>query len=702
MKHISVILLLLFASPTFSQYENEDQETPLIAAVKANNLKEVKRLVESGVPINDDDRFEADAIDIAVSNDFRDIVLYLITKGATSRENFYEAVRFGDVAWVKTLLSYKFFDSEAMIPAVESNNLEMVKTLISAGFPVDFEQKRRTGLFKKHYVSPIEIALNEHYDAIALELVKAGSPLKEALRDAALYEYTDLGKQLIDLNRQINELFLICAETGNKTLLDYCISKGANANATDLGGNNALLLAAENGRKEMYDYCITKLGLSPNSLNAHKENALMLSFQSSNAGLITQLIEENQNLEFQNIEGETALFYADRCELPEIFGIYLMKKVNLNHADKNGNTVILKAAFRDNTSHVFQLLEKGADATVKNKNGKNLLSGLLSSYYRNEEVKTLALKLINQGVDVGVKTTNGADLTFVAIQAGDLELLKLLHSKGAKVDGRDGSNQRSDNLDMEILQYVLENGGDPNAKDNWSRTYLCSALEKNDVELAAFLVKYKADVNLPACFMGETLLHEAIEKGNLVWVQFLVESKADLYVKDTWSKNAMEVAIEKGNQDIVTYLRSKGAMTKDELNKREVERAKEMQQLHAMIEAKDLTKVLSLINKYPEAILSQQETQQLSLLAAQTGSVELIQICLERYKWDLNAQLNFEQQTVLHVATKNNLTDFAILIVNKGGNYLQEDAFGKTAVDYAKSKELKLFYKNLSDKKKNN
>jgi uncharacterized protein len=700
MKHFALLLLLLLTFNSTAQFDEDD--TPLIAAVKANNLKEVKRLVESGVPINDDSHFDADPIDIAVAQDYRDIVLYLLSKGATSRENLYNAVSFGDVAWVKTLLSYKFYDSEAMIPAVESNNLEMVKTLIAAGFPIDFEQKRRTGLFKKHYVSPIEIAMNEHYDAIALELVKAGAPLKEAFYDAALFEYTDLGKKLIDLNRQTNELFLICAKAGNKTLLDYCLSKGANANATDLGGNNALLLAAENGRKEMYDYCITKLGLSPNSLNAHKENALMLSFQSSNAGLITQLLNENQNLEMQNTDGETALFYADRCEVPEIFSIYLMKKININHADKNGNTVLLKAAFRDDTYHVFDLIEKGADVLVKNKNGQNILSGLLSSYYRgSEKIKNLTIELINQGVDVKVKTNNGADLSFVAIQAGDLELLKLLHSKGAKVDGRDGSNNRSDNLNKEIIQYVLENVGDPNAKDNWSKTYLCSALDKNDVEFAAILVKYKADVNMPACFMGETLLHEAIEKKDLVWVQFLVESKADLYTKDTWSKNAMELALEKGNQDIINYLRSKGAMTKDELNKREVERAKEMQQLHTMIEAKDLAKVLSLINKYPEAVLSEQETQQLSLLAAQTGSVELVQICLERYKWDLNAHLNFEQQTILHVATKNNLTDFAILIVNKGGNYLQEDAFGKTAVDYAKSKELKTFFKNLTNKKKN-
>lgn len=362
MKDFALLLLLLLSFNSIAQFEEVD--LPLIAAVKANNLKEVKRLVESGAPINDDDSFEADAIDIAVAKDYRDIVLYLLSQGATSRENLYNAVSFGDVAWVKTLLSYKFYDSEAMIPAVENNNLEMVKTLIAAGFPVSFEQKRRTGLFKKHYVSPIEIAMNEHFDAIALELVKAGAPLNEAFYDAALFEYTDLGKKFIDLNRQTSDLFLICAETGNKLLLEYCLTKGASASATDLQGNNALLLAAKNGRKELYDYCITKLGLSPNSLNANKENALMLSFRSDNAGMITQLIDENQNLEFQNTDGETALFYAERSELPEIFSIYLAKKVNINHADKDGNTVLLKAAFRDNTPHVFLLIEKGADVFV--------------------------------------------------------------------------------------------------------------------------------------------------------------------------------------------------------------------------------------------------------------------------------------------------------------------------------------------------
>ena len=150
MKHFALLLLLMLSFNSIAQFDEE--ETPLIVAVKANNLKEVKRLVESGAPINDDDSFESDAIDIAVAKDYRDIVMYLLSQGATSRENLYNAVSFGDVAWVKTLLSYKFYDSEAMIPAVENNNLEMVKTLIAAGFPVSYEKKRRTGLFKKHYV----------------------------------------------------------------------------------------------------------------------------------------------------------------------------------------------------------------------------------------------------------------------------------------------------------------------------------------------------------------------------------------------------------------------------------------------------------------------------------------------------------------------------------------------------------------------
>jgi len=686
-----VFLCGLLPISLHAQFDDED-DSPLVTAVKANNLKEVKRLVEAGEPIETESHFDDDALSIAISSDYRDIALYLLSKGAKSRPNFYSAVAHGDLNWIKTLVGYEFYDSEAMIPAIETGNIEIVKYLISKGFPVDFEQKRRAGLFRKYYVSPLELAFEKRSDVMVLELVKAGAPLTEAFYDVALFEYNDLGKKLIDLGKQVNELFLISARTGNILLLDYCLSKGADKNTKDSEGKNALLLAAYNGRADMYHHCLNPLGLSPNSVSAENENALMLACRSDNLGLITELLEKNQNLEFQNTKGETVLFYAERCEKKEVFELVLAKGPVIDHKDNDGNTVLLKAAQGERTAHVNTLIEKGADVTVKTKDGKNLISCLLNNYSANE---TLILSLIEKGVDPKVKSPDGNDFAFIAIERGDTNLLKLLMSKGISVDGRNSYGQRSGTKNVEIIKFVIEHGGDPNARDSWSNTYLCSALEMNDLELAAFLVKHKADVNIPSCFMDEMLLFEAIKKDNLNFVQFLVESKADLYIKTRWSKNVMEVALEENNPEIIAYLKSKGAMTKEELNKREVERAIEMQNFGRMVSEKKVVAIIALLKKYPEIVLGTEEQKSLAYLCAEQGSIDLLQICFDKIHWKINDELNFEQQTMLHIAAKQENKDFVVFLVKKGADVHLEDAFGKKPIEYAKNKEIKQYLKTI-------
>jgi ankyrin repeat protein len=223
-------------------------------------------------------------------------------------------------------------------------------------------------------------------------------------------------------------------------------------------------------------------------------------------------------------------------------------------------------------------------------------------------------------------------------------------------------------------------------------------LEIDDVELASFLVKHNAEINIPSFFMDEMLLFEAIKKGNLNFVQFLVESKADLYIKNRWSKNVMEIALEKNNPEIIAYLRSKGAMTKEDLNKREVERAKEMQQFGTIVREKKVSEIITLLNTYPEVVLGTQEQKSLVILCAEKGSVELLEICLERIHWNINDQLNFEQQSMLHIAAKQENKEFVVFLVKKGADFTQEDAFGKKPIEYAKNKEVKSYLKTLKIK----
>jgi len=701
MKYLVTALFILVASLRLvAQYSENEEKSPLLSAVLANNLAEVKRLVESGTPVNGTDRFEDQPIDVAVENDYRTIALYLLSKGATSRGGFYAAVRTGDIAWVKTLLGYNYFDDEAMIPAVELKNLELVKLLVSNGFPTDFEQKRRTGFFRKTYVSPLEIAyqgFNEagNSAAIVLELVKGGVPITDAFYNAAIYEYNELGIKLIDQCKQTNDLFLESAKAGNSILLKYCLTKGADLQVKNQSGQNALLLAAFNGRLEVYKTCIL-LGISPNSITATNENALMLSFRSGNMAMVAELLAVNQNLEFQNSSGETALFYAERSEMSEAFDLFLSKSPNLNHKDKNGNSAMMKAAMAGRTHHVNKLMEMGADFQVINTSGENLISCLLTYYSTN---KKLIVELMDKGLKPDLNAWNGKSLAFCAIEHGDLDVLQRLKAKGLNIDGKTTSGERPSTRNKEIIKFVIENGGDINAKDNWGAGYLCTALEMNDLELAAFLIRYKADVN-SSCSHWETVLMEAIDKGNLEFVQFLVESNATLTTKDNFRKNILERAIEEGDERIITYLRSKGALTTEELNQREVDRVKEMQALPGFILNQNVTEILRLLSKYPETVLGLEDLKKLGYIASTSGSIELLKLCLERYAFGINEVINFEEQTMLHIACKNNQRDIAFLLVKKGADINLEDGFGKTADKYTSNKEIKEHFKLLRGKKK--
>lgn len=700
MRYLVTALFIFVATIRLAaQYSEDEDKSPLLSAVLANNLAEVKRLVESGTPVNGINRFEDEPIDVAVKNDFRPIALYLLSKGATSRGGFYSAVSTGDIAWVKTLITYKYFDDEAMIPAVESKNLELVKLLVSNGFPTDFEQKRRTGFFRKTYVSPLEIAFQGFDDeksvAIVLELVKGGVPVIDAFHGAAFYEHNELGIKLIDQCKQINELFLECAKTGNSVLLKYCLTKGADLQVKDNSGQNALLLAAFNGRLELYKTCIL-LGISPNSITATNENALMLSFRSGNMAMVAELLAVNQNLEFQNSSGETALFYAERSEMTEALDLFLSKTPNLNHKDKDGNTAMMKAAMAGRTYHVYKLMEMGADYQIINKSGENLISCLLTYYSTN---KKLIVELIDKGLKPDLNAWNGKSLAFCAVEHGDLDVLQLLKAKGLNTDGKTTFGERPSSRNKEIIKFVIENGGDIHAKDNWGASYLCTALELNDLELAAFLIRYKADVN-SSCSHWETVLMEAIDKRNLEFVQFLVESNATLTTKDNFRKNILERAIEEGDERIIAYLRSKGALTTEELNQREVERVKEMQALPGFILSQNVSEILRLLSKYPETILVPEDLKKLGNIASTSGSVELLKLCLERYTLGINEVINFEEQTMLHIACKNNQRDIAFLLVKKGADINLEDGFGKTADKYTSNKEIKDYFKVLRGKKK--
>jgi len=197
-------------------------------------------------------------------------------------------------------------------------------------------------------------------------------------------------------------------------LVKYLVEQGIDLRARDTSGRTVLNYAAEKWHPALLEYLLTKV---PDQLNVpdNEGNTPLLAsiqlycpelfFYPQNTGI---LIKHGANVNLQNKEGESALYmtiqfhYYDkastllengadwkavthegvsiteevfkRCSLD--FIEYYLKKTGygINQKDKKGKTPLFYAIEGHNVEAVKYLIAHGANAKIKDKKGKGLLS----------------------------------------------------------------------------------------------------------------------------------------------------------------------------------------------------------------------------------------------------------------------------------------------------------------------------------------
>ncbi|TSJ41202.1 ankyrin repeat domain-containing protein [Fluviicola chungangensis] len=701
MKYLLLCFVLLASFSTFTQEEEalpeitdkQQVDSPLMKAVRSKNLAEVKRLVNAGSPVNERGRFDysPDPIDVAIQNNSQEIALFLLAQGATSRSGLCDAIESGDVAWVQKLIGYGFKCSDGVLNAVEANKPEMVSYLVSKGFRVDFSQKRRTGLFRKHYVSPLGAAIGLNSDEMVYTLVKGGANVEEAFAYALNDGRIKLGQQLIDLNVSRDKMFFGCFQYKSLVLAKYCIQKGVDKNVVDKDGLNAYHYSVKFGYKEGMDYCLQELKLDPDKRTASNETPLMLACSSGSLLVFNEVFAtQKASLEAVDVDGETALFYAMRAGNLAMIEYLITAGANVNHQNTLGNTVFMESATRNNSDAYDFLKQVKPDLKLKNNKGQNIISFLMNSPQNSKEI----LELNDQGASLDVKSVNGETIAFYAMSSSNMELLVRAKNTGANMDAYDSRGYRPGTANAEIIRFAVENGCNPNREDTWGDSYLTQALKNNQMDLALFLIRSGADVNWKK--RGEEpLVFQVVKDHHLPALQLLVDNGAKLNTISRTGESVMDIAIEQGDAGIITYLKGKGALTKKELAELEIIRSKEILKLDQWIADKNLTEALAVLNKYPDLTLSKTQVSNLAVLSVEKINLPLLQRLIEKEGMNINQSLNFQDQNLLHIAAGTGNLDLVRLLVNKGADSKKKDAYDKLPVDYAKSKEVKKYLKSL-------
>jgi ankyrin repeat protein len=237
------------------------------------------------------------------------------------------------------------------------------------------------------------------------------------------------------------------------------------------------------------------------------------------------------------------------------------------------NEQLTAAAKAGDLNSVRILLDRGADVNGKDGLGWTpLLAAALGGHLK------VGRLLLERGADASGRS--GMQILAAAARSGDVEIVKQILVKGAKVNetlpGVDSPLMEAlmgatDGGHLDVLKLLLDKGADVNWKGGGNRTALMNAAWSGNALAVRVLLDKKADVNAEDV-EGRTALIGAARTGNLEVVRLLLAKGADVNAVfrgatfasrvpgfRTDSRTALNAALEYGHKEIADLLRAHGA-----------------------------------------------------------------------------------------------------------------------------------------------
>ncbi|MDI9336409.1 MAG: ankyrin repeat domain-containing protein [Gammaproteobacteria bacterium] len=148
------------------------------------------------------------------------------------------------------------------------------------------------------------------------------------------------------------------------------IIQGLPPNTVNPQGQPALHWAVLHRAKNVVEFLLEQAELDLDQPNEHGESALMLAALTGQADLVELFISKGAEI---NQPGWTALHYAVTNGHLEIARYLLENAAYIDAQAPNGTTPLMMAAYYSSVHVVQFLLEQGADVSVYNHVGKNVL-----------------------------------------------------------------------------------------------------------------------------------------------------------------------------------------------------------------------------------------------------------------------------------------------------------------------------------------
>ncbi|BET01497.1 unnamed protein product [Nesidiocoris tenuis] len=414
----------------------------------------------------------------------------------------------------------------------------------------------------------------------------AGSPYPK--RKQIIESLVRKGAHLNEKNKEMLTPLHVATDLSHHDVLDTLLRLGAKVNALDALGQTALHRSA---REDNVQACRILLSYSIDTTIVSLQGYTALQVAGENVHKILQEPPAILDLENKLLDASKS---GDLDQVQRLLTSY-PHIVNCRDLDGRHSTPLHFAAGYNRVAVVEYLLSHGADVHSKDKGGLVPLHNACS--YGHYEVTEMLVKhganvnvadlwkftplheaaakgkydivrlLLQHGADPTKKNRDGA-MAVELVKEGDQEVADLLRGNAALLDAakrgnlarvqrlvtpenincRDTQGRNSTPLhlaagynNVEVAEFLLENGADVNAQDKGGLIPLHNASSYGHLDIAALLIKYNTVVNATDKW-GFTPLHEAAQKGRTQLSALLLAHGADPMMKNQEGQCPLEVA----------------------------------------------------------------------------------------------------------------------------------------------------------------
>jgi len=210
-------------------------------------------------------------------------------------------------------------------------NLELVELLVNRGADVNFYTKKiDPGLFMATFADSLEIVKF---------LVEKGGNVNHIQR------------------KNYSLLHVVCLR-GNLAVLEYLFPLMENVNHRNFKGNTPVLMACMYGNWELVKYLVKSEKVNIGYKSSEGKTLIHYAFENRDIELMTYLLRRGANINQVFTNNINFLFMTVFSNDFEMFEFLIRNKINLDHYDIKGNSVIHLAVLYDRVNFIKYLIEK--------------------------------------------------------------------------------------------------------------------------------------------------------------------------------------------------------------------------------------------------------------------------------------------------------------------------------------------------------